>query len=554
MADEGKYTKDGTLDFRNNPANKKITGAWKACPFILGNQCCERLCYYGMSSNLLVYYTTQLNQHSAYASKNLSNWLGTCYVLLLVGAFLADAYLGRYWTIASFSVIYLLGMMLLTLSASVPGLRPTCYKKDECYATNSQTAVFSLALYLVALGSGGMKPCVSSYGADQFDDADEVEKDHKSSFFNWLYFSLNWCVDWLFNPRLDTREYRVGMGIWCISSGNYNCHSIFLFSFLDKATVEKESDYCKGSVNPWRLCTVTQVEELKWIIRLLPVLATGIIFYTVFGQMSNLFLLQAKYMDSRLGQSNFKIPVASLAIFNPISVIFWVPVYDRFISPMARKFTGHKNGLTQLQRIGIGLFISVFGMISAGILEMFRLGIVRQKNSYTAMEAPISIFWQVPQHVIVGCAEVFTNIGQLEFFYEEAPDSMRSLCAALSLTRNALGNYLSSLLVAIMMAISTRNGRPGWIPDNLNYGHLHYFFLLLAVLSVLNLGVFIMVAKRTHHVKTVEQMDVWKNLPRRAGLTLEFEDGVTAFIECAKSQHAYIDDQKIKCPCRKWKS
>ncbi|KAL0448404.1 UNVERIFIED_CONTAM: protein NRT1/ PTR FAMILY 8.1 [Sesamum latifolium] len=117
------------------------------------------------------------------------------------------------------------------------------------------------------------------------------------------------------------------------------------------------------------------------------------------------------------------------------------------------------------------------------------------------MEAPISVFWQVPQHVIVGCAEVFTNIGQLEFFYEEAPDSMRSLCAALSLTTNALGNYLSSLLVAIMMAISTRNGGPGWIPDNLNYGHLHYFFLLLAVLSVLNLGVFIVVAKRYSYNK-----------------------------------------------------
>ncbi|KAL0332965.1 UNVERIFIED_CONTAM: protein NRT1/ PTR FAMILY 8.1 [Sesamum calycinum] len=564
MGDEDMYTKDGTLDFRNNPANKNKTGAWKASPFILGNQCCERLGYYGMSSNLLFYYTTQLNQHNATASKNLSNWLGTCYVLPLVGAFLADAYLGRYWTIATFSVIYLLGMTLLTLSASVPGLRPTCYKKDECYATNSQTAVFFLALYLVALGSGGMRPCVSSYGADQFDDADEIEKGHKSSFFNWLYFSVNigvligcsipvfiqenigwgwgFCVSavatgialaFFFsgsrvyryqkpggNPltRLcqvlvaSLRKYRVEVpddkstlyeatDAEAAIVGRRKLDHTNEFRFLDKAAVEKESDHCRGSVNPWRLCTVTQVEELKWIIRLLPVLATGIIFYSVFGQMSNLFLLQAKYMDARLGWSNFKIPVASLAIFNPISVIFWVPVYDRFIIPMTRKFTGHKNGLTQLQRMGTGLFISVFGMISAGILEMFRLGIVRRQNSYKVMEAPISVFWQVPQHFIVGCAEVFTNIGQLEFFYEQAPDSMRSLCAALSLTTTALGNYLSSLLVAIVMAISTRNGRPGWIPDNLNYGHLHYFFLLLAVLSVLNLGVFIVVAKRYSYNK-----------------------------------------------------
>ncbi|KAL0379247.1 UNVERIFIED_CONTAM: protein NRT1/ PTR FAMILY 8.1 [Sesamum radiatum] len=274
MTDEDKYTKDGTLDFRNNPANKKTTGAWKACPFILG-------------------------------------------------------------------------MMFLTLSASVPGLRPTCYKKDECYATNSQTAVFSLALYLVALGSGGLKPCVSSYGADQFDDVDEVEKDHKSSFFNWLYFSLNIGVligcsipvviqenigwGWGFgvsavataiavafffsgtrvyrykkpggNPLTSLcqvlvaslRKYRVEVpsdksilykaaDAEAAIVGSRKLDHTNQFRFLDKAAVEKESDHCKGSVNPWRLCTVTQVEELKWIIRLLPVLATGIVFNTVFGQ------------------------------------------------------------------------------------------------------------------------------------------------------------------------------------------------------------------------------------------------------------------------------
>lgn len=76
-------------------------------------------------------------------------------------------------------------MTLLTLSASVPGLKPSSDPKEV------QTAVCFVALYLIALGTGGIKPCVSSYGADQFDDADEVEKKHKSSFFNWFYFSIN---------------------------------------------------------------------------------------------------------------------------------------------------------------------------------------------------------------------------------------------------------------------------------------------------------------------------------------------------------------------------
>ena len=84
-------------------------------------------------------------------------------------------------------------MTLLTLSASVPGIKPTCHGHgdENCRATTLESAVCFLALYLIALGTGGIKPCVSSYGADQFDDTDSAEKERKSSFFNWFYFSIN---------------------------------------------------------------------------------------------------------------------------------------------------------------------------------------------------------------------------------------------------------------------------------------------------------------------------------------------------------------------------
>ncbi|XP_028779958.1 protein NRT1/ PTR FAMILY 8.1-like [Neltuma alba] len=558
MAEDEVYTKDGTVDFRGNPANKKKTGTWKACPFILGNECCERLAYYGMSTNLVLYFKKRLHEHSATASKNVSDWSGTCYITPLIGAFLADAYLGRYWTIASFSIIYVIGMTLLTLSASVPGIKPTCHGEDNCHATDAQSAVCFVALYLIALGTGGIKPCVSSYGADQFDDADEVEKEHKSSFFNWFYFSINigaliassllvWVQDnvgwgWGFGIPAVTmaiavvsffsgtrlyrnqkpggspltricqviaasiRKYKVQVpedksllyeiaDTESVIQGSRKLDHSKGLSFFDKAAVPEQSDSVKSPANPWRLCTVTQVEELKAIIRLLPVWATGIIFATVYGQMSTLFVLQGATMDPHFGKSSFKIPPASLSIFDTISVIFWVPVYDQIIVPVARKFTGHKSGITQLQRMGIGLFISIFSMLSAGVLELVRLRMVRRHNYYELNQIPLSIFWQVPQYFIIGCAEVFTFIGQLEFFYEQAPDAMRSLCSALSLLTVALGQYLSSLLVTIVTNISTKNGSPGWIPDNLNYGHIDYFFWLLAVLSVLNLVAFLLVAR-----------------------------------------------------------
>ncbi|XP_061955578.1 protein NRT1/ PTR FAMILY 8.1-like [Populus nigra] len=566
---EDCFTKDGATDFRGNPAIKKETGTWKACPYILGNECCERLAYYGINTNLVNYLKFQLNQSNVVAVNNVTNWSGTCYVMPLLGAFLADAYLGRYWTIASFSIIYVFGMTLLTLSASIHGLKPSCDRTNVCHTTGLQTSVFFLGLYLTALGTGGIKPCVSSFGADQFDDSDEDEKKRKSSFFNWFYFSINigaliaasvlvWIqtnVGWgwgfgipavamaiavvsFFSGTRLYRNQRLGgspLTRMCqvlvasfrklrvevpndksllfetadhesaVMGSRKHDHTDQL-SFLDKAAVETPSDRLKGSANQWKLCTVTQVEELKSIIRLLPVWATGIIFSAVYSQMGTLFVLQGNTMDLRMGKS-FEIPSASLSLFDTISVIFWVPIYDRAIVPFARRFTGHKNGFTQLQRIAIGLVISIFAMLVAGNLELVRLREVRKHNYYELKHIPMSIFWQVPQYFIIGCAEVFTFIGQLEFFYEQAPDAMRSLCSALSLTTAALGNYFSTFLVNIVTDMSTRHGKPGWIPDNLNHGHLHYFFWLLAVLSVLNLGVYLLVAKWYTYKKAVVSSD-----------------------------------------------
>ncbi|KAJ0088080.1 hypothetical protein Patl1_31699 [Pistacia atlantica] len=522
MVEEDVYTKDGTVDINKNPANKKKTGNWKACRFILGNECCERLAYYGMSTNLVNYLQKQLSQGNVTASNNVTK----------------------------------LGMTLLTLTSSVTGLKPRC-DKDACHATMTQTAVTFTALYLIALGTGGIKPCVSSFGADQFDETDDVERKKKSSFFNWFYLSINigaliassvlvWIqmnVGWgwgfgipaaamaiavvffFTGSRLYriqkpggspiTRMFQVIVASFrkanvkvpadksllyettdeeCSIQGSRKLEPTDKFKFFDKAAVETQTDRVKGFANPWRLCTVTQVEELKAIIRLLPVWASGIVFATVYSQMSTMFVLQGNTMDQHMGP-HFTIPSASLSLFDTLSVIFWAPVYDQVIVPVVRKFTGHERGFTQLQRMGIGLVISTVAMIVAGVLEIVRLNFVRRHNYYDLEYIPMSIFWQVPQYFLVGCAEVFTFIGQLEFFYDQAPDAMRSLCSALSLTTVALGNYLSTLLVTVVTKVTTRHGKLGWIPDNLNRGHLDHFYWLLAILSLINFLVYLWISK-----------------------------------------------------------
>ncbi|EMS66817.1 Peptide transporter PTR5 [Triticum urartu] len=461
------YTQDGTVDIKGNPALKKDTGNWRACPYILANECCERLAYYGMSTNLVNFMKDRMGMANAAAANNVTNWGGTCYITPLIGAFLADAYLGRFWTIASFMIIYIFGLGLLTMATSVHGLVPTCAAKGVCDPTPGQSAAVFIALYLIALGTGGIKPCVSSFGADQFDEHDDVERKSKSSFFNWFYFSIN--------------------------IGALVASSVLVY-------VQTHVGWS------WGFCLPAGAigEELKSVGRRLPIWASGIVFATVYGQMSTMFVLQGNTLDASIGPK-FKIPSASLSIFDTLSVIAWVPVYDRLLVPAVRSVTGRPRGFTQLQRMGIGLVVSMFAMLAAGVLELVRLRTIAQRGLYGEKDVvPISIFWQVPQYFIIGAAEVFTFVGQLEFFYDQAPDAMRSMCSALSLTTVALGNYLSTLLVTVVAKLTTRGGKQGWIPDNLNVGHLDYFFWLLAALSLLNFAVYLLIASWYTYKKTAE--------------------------------------------------
>lgn len=106
IGDSGNYTGDGSVDTNGNPAVKQKTGSWKACAFILGTECCERLAYFGISTNLVSYFTHNLHEGNVSAARNVNTWQGTCYLTPLFGAVLADAYLGRYWTIAASAAIY----------------------------------------------------------------------------------------------------------------------------------------------------------------------------------------------------------------------------------------------------------------------------------------------------------------------------------------------------------------------------------------------------------------------------------------------------------------
>jgi len=230
---------------------------------------------------------------------------------------------------------------------------------------------------------------------------------------------------------------------------------------------------------------VTQVEEFKSFIKILPVWASTIALSISYAQMSTWFLSQAKIMNKKLGK--FDIPNGSVTVFSVMSSLILIPIYERFIIPILRKFTGHSRGITSLQRMGVGLFVSIIAMASAALIEKTRREHYPKENS-------MSVFWLLPQFFLMGTTEVFTFVGQLEFFYDEATDGTKSISSAMFLSEVGIGSWLSSALVKTVTA-ATGGQDKGWLRKNdLNESRLDWFFWILTVLNAVNFLVYLVVA------------------------------------------------------------
>nr|CAB3470253.1 unnamed protein product [Digitaria exilis] len=175
---------------RKTAGRKK--GGLKTMPFIFANEVAEKLAVVGFSTNMLTYLTTQLHMPLAKAATTLTNFGGTSAATPLIGAFLADACIGRFWTIAAASVVYQVGMALLTVSASLPQFRPPPCKPGGAVACQEaapwQLSILYVSLLLNAVGAGGYRPCIVAFGADQFDESRAAERARSWGFFNWYYF------------------------------------------------------------------------------------------------------------------------------------------------------------------------------------------------------------------------------------------------------------------------------------------------------------------------------------------------------------------------------
>ncbi|KAK9929731.1 hypothetical protein M0R45_026817 [Rubus argutus] len=526
---------EGAVDYYGHPVRRFSSGGWRSALFIIWVEVAERVAYYGISSNLISFLTGPLGQSTATAAKNVNIWSGTASLLPLLGAFVADSFVGRYRTIVAASLLYILGLGLLTLSAVLP-------------SSQLQVLLFFFSLYLVAVGQGGHKPCVQAFGADQFDRHDPEECKAKCSFFNWWYFGI--CAGPLFTLAVldyiqDNLSWGLGFGLPCIvmllallnflagtrtyrysikgdeespfvrigkvfvaAVRNWRCTPFAIaleeesrgtlphqsseqFKFLNKALLAPDDLKKNG-----KLCTIEEVEEAKAVLRLFPIWATCLPYAIVFAQFSTFFTKQGATMDREI-VPGFDIPAASLQSFMSLVIIIFIPIYDRIIVPMARSFTRELSGITMLQRIGTGMFLSIICMVVAALVEMRRLQTAKDYGLVDMPSAtvPMSVWWLVPQYLLIGLADVFTIVGLQEFFYDQVPNELRSVGLALYLSIIGVGSFLSSFLISVIEEATSWAGHSSWFSNNLNRAHLDYFYWLLAALSVVELAIFVYFAK-----------------------------------------------------------
>lgn len=235
--------------------------------------------------------------------------------------------------------------------------------------------------------------------------------------------------------------------------------------------------------DPWRLCTVDQVEELKSLINILPIWSTGIVMFIACSQNS-LLVLQAASMDRHLGPG-FKIPAASFTVFMVLAILLLVLLYQSVILPLASWVVGRPVTLTPKTRMGIGLVLSVVAVSMLALIETAR------RRQVATGGPPMSAVWLIPYYVIIGIGEGFNAIAQNEFYLSRLPKNMSSVASCLAGLGASLASVFSSFIITAVDYGTSRGGKESWVSSNIDSGHYDFYYWIIAGLSLVNFGYFL---------------------------------------------------------------
>ncbi len=391
------------MSYLTHPVEQK--GLPSGLPFIVGNEAAERFSFYGMRTILVVFMTQYMmnssGQLDVMSDADAKGWyhlfVSAVYFTPLIGAVMADVWLGKYRTIILLSLVYCAGHLTLALDDTRFGL--------------------ALGLGLIAFGAGGIKPCVSAHLGDQFGHAN---RGLISSAFGWFYMSINIGAFFstLFTPWLLQNygpEWAFGvpgvlMGLATLMfwAGRYR------FVHIPPAG----SKFIKEAFSSTGLRTFG---------RLLVIYIFVAVFWALFDQTGSSWVLQAKEMDRQfLGMD---ILPSQIQAANPLMVIVLIPVFSFWVYPVLGKVIR----LTPVRKIAMGMMVAA---LAFGIIAL-------AQQQIDAGHTP-GIGWQLTAYLVLTCAEVMVSITALEYSYTQAPKAMKSFIMAFFMLSVSIGNIFTS--------------------------------------------------------------------------------------------------------------
>lgn len=551
--DSSASANEKLLENGTSSSSQSRKGGLRTMPFIIVNECLEKIASYGIMPNMILYLRNDYGMPIAKGTNVIYTWSAMSNILAIFGAFLSDSYLGRFLVISIGSFSSLLGLIVLWLTAMIPELRPSCSSLDCNSATVIQLTILFISMGLISIGAGCVRPCSIAFGADQL-TIKERSNDERllDTYFNWYYTSIALSTIIALSVIVYIQEnlgWKIGFGVpavlMFISAVSFILGSPFyakvkpahslLTSFvqvvvvavknrklslpdhnfdlyyqdcdselmvptdslrcLNKACIIKNPETVSipdGSVSdPWSQCTVRQVESLKSLLRVLPMWSTGIFMMVSQNSFST---LQANTMDRRLF-GNFKMPAGSFTLIMVITLSVVIPLYDRIMVPLLAKYTGLPRGFSSKTRIGIGLLFVCAAKATSAIVETMRRNVAIKEGFEDQPNAVIhmSVLWLLPEFVLLGVAEAFNPVGQVEFFYTYFPKTMSSFAMALFTLELAAADVVASVLVSIVDKVTSVGGKESWLSTNINKGHLNYYYALLTCLGIINYLYFLVI-------------------------------------------------------------
>lgn len=396
--------------YRSTP--EETSSLPRGVKYIIGNEAAERFSFYGMRTILVVFMTKYLHymvdgtvgteMSGAEANKYYHLFVAATYFFPIMGSLLSDVLIGKYRTILWLSIVYCIGHFALALMGG-PGLTPSSW--------------LFVGLFLIAFGSGGIKPCVSAHVGDQFG---KKNRHLMTRVFQWFYFAINFgstASTWLTPILLKWYGPHVAFGV----PGVLMALATLLFWMGRNVFIHVPPGGKKFFEETFSR------EGVMALLKLSTIYAFVAVFWGMFDQTGSSWVIQAENMDRRFLGINWL--QSQIQVLNPILVMILIPIFQFVLYPTVDKFFR----LTAIRKISIGLFLTA---ASFALVAMAQELIDRGQTP--------SIAWQIWAYVALTAGEVMISITGLEFSYTQAPKTMKSVIMAVWLFSVSLGNLFTS--------------------------------------------------------------------------------------------------------------